>query len=222
MTAGKRAPIQPAADAVSKLEKKPGTARSAMPSKNKIIATKKHSSKWSSQRTAAPSTAGTKAPKAAAVASSGAEGKFKALALQLPPAPKPLGNYKPLVTVGKLVYLSGHGPVKEDSSRMVGRVGLEATEEEGYEAAKQTGLAMLSTLKSQLGSLDTVKRVVKLFGMVNCVEDFTDHPKVINGCSDLFAKVWGSQNGVGARSAVGMGSLPNNISVEIEGVFELM
>lgn len=109
-----------------------------------------------------------------------------------------------------------------DKTLYTGRVGADMTLEEGKIAARQVGLAILATLKDQLGSLDQVKRVIKTLGMVNSTPDFKDHPAVINGCSELFAEVWGSENGIGARSAVGMGSLPGNIPVEIEVIFELV
>lgn len=141
--------------------------------------------------------------------------------LEMPPAPKAMGVYKPVVVVGNLAYASGHGPLKADGSLMVGRVGSEVDQQFGYDAARQTGLALLASLQAQLGSLDRVKRVIKTLGMVNSVAEFKDHPKVINGCSELFAEIWGADAGVGARSAVGMGSLPGNISVEIEVIFEL-
>jgi enamine deaminase RidA (YjgF/YER057c/UK114 family) len=150
-----------------------------------------------------------------------AEAKIAELKLELPPAPKPVGVYKPVVIVGNLVYLSGHGPLKSDGSLMTGKVGADVDQQYGYQAARQTGLAMLSTLKAYLGSLDRVKRVVKTLGMVNSTPDFGQHPAVINGCSELWAEVFGQENGVGARSAVGMGSLPGNISVEIEAIFEI-
>ncbi len=140
---------------------------------------------------------------------------------EMPPAPKAMGVYKPVVTVGNLVYVSGHGPLQADGSLMVGRVGSEVDLKAGYAAAQQTGLAILASLKQELGSLSKIKRVIKTLGMVNSTPDFKDHPKVINGCSELFAAVWGADNGVGARSAVGMGSLPGNITVEIEVIFEL-
>jgi enamine deaminase RidA (YjgF/YER057c/UK114 family) len=149
------------------------------------------------------------------------EQNFQALNLQLPPAPAPKGVYKPSLIVGNMIYVSGHGPYKPDDTLMVGRVGSEVDMEAGIAAAQQTGLAILATLKAALGSLDRVKRVVKVLGMVNAVETFGEHPRVINGCSELFAKIWGEENGVGVRSAVGMGSLPGNISVEIEAMFEL-
>lgn len=150
-----------------------------------------------------------------------ADAKLAELKLELPPAPKAMGVYKPVVIVGNMAYVSGHGPLKQDGKLMVGRVGSEVDQQAGYDAAKQTGLAILATLKKELGSLDKVKRVIKTLGMVNSVADFGNHPAVINGCSELFAAVWGPDHGVGARSAVGMGSLPGNISVEIEVIFEL-
>lgn len=150
-----------------------------------------------------------------------ASAQIQALGLTLPPPPPKGGIYKPVVVVGNIAYISGHGPYLADGGMIRGRVGDDLTLAEGHAAARQTGLALLATLQNELGSLDRVKRVVKLLGMVNSTADFTDHPKVINGCSELFAKIWGEENGVGARSAVGMGSLPGNIAVEIEGIFEL-
>ena len=150
-----------------------------------------------------------------------AEKKLAELKIELPPPPKPAGVYKPVVVAGNMCYASGHGPLLPDGTMMSGRVGLEVDQQAGYDAARQTGLAILATLRASLGSLDRVKRVIKLLGMVNCTPDFTQQPAVINGCSELFAQVFGSDEGVGARSAVGMGSLPGNISVEIEAIFEL-
>lgn len=147
--------------------------------------------------------------------------QFEALLLQLPPAPTPLGVYKPFLIDGKHCYVSGHGPVLIDKSLIKGRVGSELSQDEGKQAARQVGLTILSTLRSNLGSLNKVKRVIKVLGMVNCTPDFEKHPYVINGCSELFAQVWGEENGIGVRSAVGMGSLPDNIPVEIEALFEL-
>jgi enamine deaminase RidA (YjgF/YER057c/UK114 family) len=149
------------------------------------------------------------------------EQNFAATGLTLPPAPKPMGVYKPCLVDGKYLYVSGHGTVKEDGSLIVGRVDDDLTREEGKQAAQQVGLAILATIKANLGSLDKVKRVIKVLGMVNCMPEFEEHPYIINGCSELFAKVWGEDNGVGVRSAVGMGSLPGNIPVEIEALFEL-
>jgi enamine deaminase RidA (YjgF/YER057c/UK114 family) len=150
-----------------------------------------------------------------------AEARFQALQLELPPAPKPVGVYKPIVIVGNIAYLSGHGPLKSDGTLMTGRVGDQVDQQAGYDAAKQTGLALLATMKAGLGSLDKVKRIVKTLGMVNATADFANHPAVINGCSELFKAVFGDDTGVGARSAVGMGSLPGNISVEIEVIIEI-
>ena len=151
-----------------------------------------------------------------------ADKNFEQLNLELPPAPTPLGVYKPFLIVGNLVYVSGHGTVLSDGSLIIGRVGDTMNEDEAKHAAQQVGLAILATLKQNLGSFNKIKRVIKVLGMVNCVAEFEKHPYVINGCSELFAKVWGDDNGVGVRSAVGMGSLPGNIPVEIEAVFELM
>lgn len=150
-----------------------------------------------------------------------ADQNFEQLGYTLPPAPKPLGVYKPFLIVGNLAYVSGHGTVKEDGTLIIGRIGRDLNQEEGKLAARQVGLAILATLKQNLGTLAKIKRVVKVLGMVNCTPDFERHPFVINGCSELFASVWGDENGVGVRSAVGMGSLPDNIPVEIEAIFEL-
>ena len=147
--------------------------------------------------------------------------QFEKLGLKLPPAPTPKGVYKPFLTVGNFAYVSGHGTTKEDGSLIIGRIGKDLTPEEGKLAARQVGLAILSTLKQNLGSLNKIKRVIKVLGMVNCVPEFERHPFIINGCSELFAAVWGEENGVGVRSSVGMGSLPDNIPVEIEVMFEL-
>lgn len=146
---------------------------------------------------------------------------FAKLGLTLPPAPKPLGVYKPCLIDGKYLYLSGHGTVMPDGSLTKGRIGADLDIDQGKLAARQVGLAMLATIKANIGSLNKVKRVIKVLGMVNCTPDFERHPFVINGCSELFANVWGEENGVGVRSAVGMGSLPDNIPVEIEALFEL-
>jgi enamine deaminase RidA (YjgF/YER057c/UK114 family) len=146
---------------------------------------------------------------------------FDQLKLNLPPAPTPIGVYKPFLIVGNLVYVSGHGTLKEDGSLIVGKVGVDLNADEAKLAARQVGLAILATLKKNLGSFHKIKRVIKVLGMVNATPDFARHPFVINGCSELFAKVWGDDNGVGVRSAVGMGSLPDNIPVEIEAIFEL-
>lgn len=132
-----------------------------------------------------------------------------------------MGVYKPCLIVDNFIYVSGHGTVQMDGSRIIGRIGEDMDIEEGKLAARQVGLAILSTLKENLGSLNRIKRVIKVLGMVNCTSDFERHPYVINGCSELFAAVWGEENGIGVRSAVGFGSLPENIPVEIEAMFEL-
>jgi enamine deaminase RidA (YjgF/YER057c/UK114 family) len=149
------------------------------------------------------------------------EQNFEKLGLLLPPAPTPLGVYTPSLVVGNFLYLSGHGTVKPDGSLIIGRVGDTLDIEQGKLAARQVGLAMLATIKASVGSLDRVKRVIKVLGMVNCAPSFERHPYVMNGCSELFAAVWGQEMGIGVRSAVGMGSLPDNIPVEIEAIFEL-
>jgi enamine deaminase RidA (YjgF/YER057c/UK114 family) len=151
----------------------------------------------------------------------GAESKIAELKLQLPTPPAPAGVYKPVVQVGTLCYVSGHGPLKLDGTMICGKVGSEVTEAEAKEAARAVGLAILASLKAHLGSLDRVVQLVKSLGMVNAVPDFERHPQVINGYSELMREVFG-ENGVGARSAVGMGSLPGNISVEIEAIFEVV
>lgn len=149
------------------------------------------------------------------------ETRIQELHLTLPPAPKPVAKYKTAVKVGNMLYVSGHGPLKADKTMIVGKVGKELNLEEGKAAAKQVGLAILATVKATLGSLDNVKRLVKTLGLVNCTDDFKDQPQVINGFSELMADVFGEDAGVGARSAIGTNSLPSNISVEIECIFEV-
>ena len=150
-----------------------------------------------------------------------AEAKLLSLGITLPPAPKPVGLYKPMLIVGDLVYLSGHGPLNSDGSLHLGRVGDDLTLEQGQAAARQTGLALLATLRANLGSLDKVKRVVKLLGFVRCTDDFIQQPAVINGCSQLFVDLFGSDHGIGVRSALGTNALPSGIAVEIEAIFSL-
>jgi len=149
------------------------------------------------------------------------ESRLAALDVTLPPAPAPMGVYKPALVDGRYLWLSGHGTVQADGSLIVGRVGVDLDADGGKAAARQVGLAMLATIRATVGSLDRVRRVVKVLGMVNCVADFERHPYVINGCSELFAEIWGTDLGIGVRSAVGMGSLPGNIPVEVEALFEL-
>ena len=149
------------------------------------------------------------------------EDRVKELKLELPPPPKPAGVYKPVVIAGNLAYVSGHGPLLNDGKMMTGRVGADVDKDGGYKAARQVGLMILASLRNSLGSLNRLKRLVKTLGMVNATPDFKEHPAVINGYSDLMRDLLGADNGVGARSAVGMGSLPGNITVEIEAIFEV-
>lgn len=146
--------------------------------------------------------------------------RSKALGLVFPPAPKPLGVYKPLLVVGKFLYVSGQGPIKTDGTLITGRAGDDLNEDEAKQAARQVGLTMLATIQTHFGDLDQIKRVVKVLGMVNSTPDFGKQPYVINGFSELMAEVFGKENGIGVRSAVGM-ILPDNIPVEIEAMFEL-
>lgn len=149
------------------------------------------------------------------------ETRLRELKLELPPAPKPVGVYRPLVVLGNLAYLSGHGPLRTDKSLITGRVGADLDLEAGYQAARQVGLAMLASLRDGLGSLDRVARIIKTLGLVNCTAEFGQQPAVINGFSELMAEVFGPDHGVGARSAVGAVALPGNMAVEVEAIFEL-
>lgn len=146
-----------------------------------------------------------------------ATANFAALGLILPPPPKPVGNYVPFRLAGNILYLSGVGPRHANGTSITGKVGAAVSVEQGYEAAKLCGLNLLTNMIAALGSLDRVDTVLKVLGMVNAVPEFEEHPKVINGCTDLFVAVFGD-NGRPARSAVGMGSLPGNISVEVEAI----
>lgn len=146
--------------------------------------------------------------------------RIKELNLQFPPAPKPAGVYRPILVVDKFLYVSGQAPVNYDGSLMQGRVGENIDQDEGYTAARQVGLTMLSTILTHFGDIDKVKRIVKVFGMVNCTPDFQRQPLVMNGFSELMADVFGKEYGIGARSAVGM-MLPDGIPVEVEAMFEL-
>lgn len=149
------------------------------------------------------------------------EAKLASLGIVLPPAPKPIGLYKPMLIVGDLIYMSGHGPLNPDGSLHLGRVGANLTLEQGQAAARQTGLALLATLRANLGSLDKVKRVIKLLGLVRCTDDFNQQPAVINGCSQLFVDLFGADDGIGVRSALGTNALPSGMAVEIEAIFQL-
>lgn len=150
------------------------------------------------------------------------EARLEELGVKLPDQPPPpIANYVPGVRVGNLIFLSGLGPAeREDGTTPSGKVGRDLTQEEGYEAARLTGINILARMRGEAGSLDNVKRVVKLLGMVNCDPEFNQQPAVINGCSDLFVEVFGDA-GRHARSAVGMASLPNDIPVEIEVIIEV-
>lgn len=151
-----------------------------------------------------------------------AEARLKELGITLPAPGRPMAKYKMAVRVGNMIYLSGHGPVKvSDTTPLVGRCGQGLNLEQGRECARAVGLNMLATLRDQLGSLDKVKRLVKTLGLVNSTDDFFDHPRVINGYSELMAEVFGEDKGVGARSAIGTNALPGNIPVEIEAIFEV-
>ena len=150
-----------------------------------------------------------------------AEARLAELKLELPAAPKPAHVYKPVVVVGNMCYVSGHGPLKTDLTMITGLVGKDLNVEQGQFAARQCGLAILATVRNSLGSLDRVNRLVKTLGMVNSAPDFYQQPAVMNGFSQLMADVFGADHGVGARSAVGMGPLPGNIAVEVECIFEL-
>lgn len=145
------------------------------------------------------------------------EQRLAALGLTLPTAPSPMANYVPYRWAGNLLFLSGQGPRRPDGTFEVGRLGKDATVDDGYRAARLTGLQLLAVAKTALGELARIEAVVKLLGMVNAEPDFADHPQVINGCSDLLVEVLG-EAGRHARSAVGMGSLPNRIMVEIEAI----
>ena len=146
--------------------------------------------------------------------------RIKELGLVLPPAPPPAGIYKPVLVVDKFLYVSGQGPMQEDGSFMTGRAGDDLNLEQAKLGARQVGLTMLSTIQTHFGDLDRIKRVVKVLGMVNSTPDFGQQPLVINGFSELMAEIFGPDNGIGVRSAVGM-MLPGNIPVEIEAMFEL-
>ncbi len=149
-----------------------------------------------------------------------AEEKLKELGLTLPQPPTPVANYVRAVKTGNLLFVSGHGPYNDGKTKVSGKVGRELTLDEGYQVARNVALNCLATIKATIGDLDKVKRFVKLLGMVNCTDDFKDHPKVINGCSDLLVAIF-EDAGKHARSAVGMQALPNQIPVEIEMILEI-
>jgi enamine deaminase RidA (YjgF/YER057c/UK114 family) len=149
------------------------------------------------------------------------EQKLEQLGLTLPTLPGSKGIYKSCLADGNKLYVSGHVSLNTDGSYITGKLGKDISDEEGKIAARQCGLAILSSIKKHFGTLDKIKRVIKVFGMVNAVPEYEKHPVIINGCSELFAALWGEENGIGTRSAVGMGSLPLNVAVEIEAIFEL-
>ena len=149
------------------------------------------------------------------------EEKLKELGYELPTLPASKGIYKRCLIDGKNLYVSGHISVNTDGSSITGKLGKDLNEDQGKAAARQCGLAILSSLKAELGDLQKIKRVMKVLGMVNATPEYEKHPIVINGCSELFVELWGEDNGKGVRSAVGMGSLPGNVAVEIEAMFEI-
>lgn len=149
------------------------------------------------------------------------ENKLAELNLELPVLPASKGIYKKCLVTGNHLYVSGHVSINTDGSFITGKLGADLSDENGKLAARQCGLGILSSIKEHLGGFEKVKRVIKVLGMVNATPDYKNHPVVINGCSELFRELWGEDNGVGVRSAVGMGSLPGNVAVEIEAIFEL-
>lgn len=150
-----------------------------------------------------------------------AEERLASLGLQLPPAPAVMGLYRPVLVVDGLAYTSGHGPLLPEGGLVKGRLGGNLSTEQGYEAAKLTGLALLASLKATLGSLDKVQRLVKTLGLVQCTPEFVDQPAVINGFSELMRDVFGEEAGVAARSAFGAAALPAGMAVEVEAVFQV-
>src|SRR6478736_8788642 len=149
------------------------------------------------------------------------EQKLQKLGYSLPVLPTSKGIYKRCLIDRHLLYVSGHISVNSDGTSITGKLGKDLSEEQGKVAARQCGMAILSSLKAELGDLQKIKRVMKVLGMVNATPDYEKHPVVINGCSELFVELWGEDNGKGVRSAVGMGSLPGNVAVEVEAMFEI-
>lgn len=147
--------------------------------------------------------------------------KLEELGLELPNIPPSKGIYKSCLVVGNQLFLSGHVSISTEGKFITGKVGSTISEEDGIAAARQCGLAMLRTIHTNLGGFDRIKRVIKILGMVNCGPDFEKHAIIMNGCSELFVQLLGDENGKGVRSAVGMGSLPGNVAVEVEAIFEL-
>ena len=149
------------------------------------------------------------------------EERLRDLKITLPTPPKAMAKYRTALLVGSRLFVSGHGPLKEDGTYIQGKVGDDLTIAQGYAAARAVGLAVLGTVRPELGTLDRIKRLIRTVGFVNCSGDFRDHPQVINGFSELMAEIFGDEAGVGVRSAVGASSLPVNIAVEIECLFEV-
>ncbi len=149
------------------------------------------------------------------------EEKLQAMGLVLPTIPPSKGIYKSCLTVGNFLFVSGHVSLNTEGKFITGKVGSTISEEDGFAAARQCGLAILTSIKAHLGDLNKIKRVIKILGMVNCGHDFEKHAIIINGCSELFVHLLGDENGKGVRSAVGMGSLPGNVAVEVEAMFEI-
>ncbi|MBS1607895.1 MAG: RidA family protein [Bacteroidetes bacterium] len=149
------------------------------------------------------------------------EKKLAELDLELPTLPGSKGIYKPCLIDGNKLYVSGHVSLNTDGTFITGKVGKDVSDDEAKLAARQCGLAILTSIKKELGSLDKIKRVIKILGMVNAVPEYEKHAIVVNGCSELYVTLWGEENGKGVRSAVGMGSLPGNVAVEIEALFEI-
>jgi enamine deaminase RidA (YjgF/YER057c/UK114 family) len=150
-----------------------------------------------------------------------AEARLQELGIELPPIPPAVGNYVGAVAVGDILFVAGHGPFQDGRPQFIGKLGREFGVEEGQQAARLVALNMLATIRETVGSLDRVKRVVKLLCLVNSMPEFGDQPKVANGASDLLVELFGEERGKHARSAIGMGALPFGIAVEIEGIFEL-
>lgn len=155
------------------------------------------------------------------MANNSIEQKLTALNLSMPVLPVSKGIYKRCLADGNKLYISGHISVNTDGSPITGKLGKDLDEEQGKMAARQCGLAILSAIKEHTGSLEKVKRVIKILGIVNAIPEYEKHPVVINGCSELFVQLWGEDNGKGVRSAIGAGSLPGNVAVEIEAIFEI-
>jgi len=149
------------------------------------------------------------------------EQKLAELNLTLPHSAQSKGIYKKCLVHGDLLYVSGHVSINSDGSLIKGKLGKDISDEDGKAAARQAGLAILSSIKEHFGNFDRITRVIKILGMVNCIPEFENQPVIINGCSELFVQLWGDDHGKGVRSAVGMGSLPGNVAVEIEAIFEL-